>query len=184
MVTFARVGLARLQRRPQDALTALAKSKHDVSEDDMLLRPRTLLRAWAYEDMGSLALARTNYDSARIMVDEMLAQHPGDPRLHIAQAFALAGLGQKDAAMRAAEQAMALRPLSANIVAATCNMGSAAEVFAYLGENERAIALLDQLLRLPAGREASVPLLRVDPAYRKLRADPRFQALLARHSKS
>jgi tetratricopeptide (TPR) repeat protein len=184
MATFARVGLARLQRRPQNALTALANSKHDVSEDDMLLRPRTLLRAWAYEDMDSLALARANYDSARVMVDEMLARHPGDPRLHIAQAFALAGLGQKDAAMRAAEQAMALRPLSANIVAATCNMGSAAEVFAYLGENERAIALLDQLLRLPAGREASVPLLRVEPAYARLRADPRFQALLARHSKS
>ncbi|HEY0674273.1 MAG TPA: tetratricopeptide repeat protein, partial [Longimicrobiales bacterium] len=184
MVTFARVVVARFQRRPQDALTALAASKHEVSEDDMLLRPRTLLRAWAYEEMDSLAQARVNYDSARVMLENRLQQHPADPRLHIAQAFALAGLGQKAAAIRAAEQAMALAPQSANIVAATCHMGAAAEVFSYLGENERAINLLDQLLRLPAGREASVPLFRVDPAYDRLRADPRFQELLQRYSES
>jgi tetratricopeptide (TPR) repeat protein len=143
-----------------------------------------LMRGWAYEDMDSMPQARANYDSARIIVEEKLARHPNDPRLHIAHAFALGGLGQRAAAIRAAERAMALTPLNADVVVATCNMGAAAEVFSYLGENERAIALLDQLLRLPAGREASVPLLRVDPMYQNLRTDPRFKAMLARHSKS
>jgi hypothetical protein len=38
------------------------------------------------------------------------------------------------------------------------------------------------LLDLPAGREASVPLLQVDPAYDRLRDDPRFQQMLQRHA--
>jgi len=61
-------------------------------------------------------------------------------------------------------------------------MGGAAEIFASLGENDAALRLLDQLLQLPAGREASVPLLRVDPAYDRLRDDLRFQRMLDRHS--
>jgi hypothetical protein len=41
--------------------------------------------------------------------------------------------------------------------------------------------MLDRLLAMPAGREASVPLLRVDPAYARLRKDARFEELLSRH---
>ena len=77
---------------------------------------------------------------------------------------------------------MELAPISADIARATCFMGGAAEIFAYLGENDAAIRLLDQLLRMPAGREASVPLLRVDPAYDRLRDDPRFQQMLRRYA--
>jgi len=77
---------------------------------------------------------------------------------------------------------MALAPISEDVVRATCFMGGAAEIFAYLGENDAALGLLDQLLQMPAGREASVPLLRVDPAYDRLRDDPRFEQMLRRYS--
>jgi serine/threonine-protein kinase len=53
---------------------------------------------------------------------------------------------------------------------------------AQAGANDAAIGLLEQLLQMPAGREASVPLLRVDPAYDRLRDDPRFQRMLERHA--
>jgi hypothetical protein len=77
---------------------------------------------------------------------------------------------------------MTLAPLSVNVVSGTCFMGGAAEIFASLGENDAALDLIEQLLLMPAGREASVPLLRVDPSFDRLRADPRFSQLLARHS--
>jgi hypothetical protein len=38
------------------------------------------------------------------------------------------------------------------------------------------------MLGMPAGREISVPLLRVDPTYDPIRTDPRFEQLLARYS--
>jgi hypothetical protein len=61
-------------------------------------------------------------------------------------------------------------------------MGGAAEIFAALGEADAAIPLLDRLLQMPAGREASVPLLRADPAYDRLRGDPRFEQMLRRYT--
>jgi len=59
-------------------------------------------------------------------------------------------------------------------------MGGAAEVFAQAGERDGALALLARLLSIPAGREASVALLRVDPAWDPIRGDARFGRLLER----
>ena len=182
MATFARVALARLQRRPADALAALDASQHSVSQDDLLFRPHSLFRAMAYSDAGDPARARVYYDSARVMLQDSVAAHPNDPRLHIALGMALGGLGLRTDAIRAARRAMELAPISAGIESATGFMGGAAEIFASLGENDAALRLLEQLLQMPAGREASVPLLRVDPAFDRLRDDPRFQRMLDRHA--
>jgi hypothetical protein len=51
-----------------------------------------------------------------------------------------------------------------------------AELLADLGETDAALALIARLLREPSG--LTVPMLRVDPVWDNLRADPRFQALL------
>ena len=59
-------------------------------------------------------------------------------------------------------------------------MGAAAEVFARAGAAAEAVALLDTLLSMPAGREASVALLSADPTWDGIRGDPRFQAMLGR----
>jgi tetratricopeptide (TPR) repeat protein len=182
MATFARVYVARLRRRPADAVAALAASREAVSQDEMVHRPFSLLRGMAYGAMGDSITARAHYDTARAMMEDSVRAHPNDSRLYIALGMSLAGLGRRADAIHAAERAMELAPISADIARATCFMGGAAEIFAFLGENDAAIRLLDQLLRLPAGREASVPLLRVDPAYDRLQGDPRFQQMLQRYA--
>ena len=182
MATFARVYVARLRRRPADALAALAASRETVSQDQMVYRPFSLLRGMAYGATGDSITARAHYDTARAMMEDSVAAHPTDSRLYIALGMSLAGLGRRADAIRAAERAMELAPISGDIARATCFMGGAAEIFASLGENDAAIRLLDRLLELPAGREASVPLLRVDPAYDRLQNDRRFQEMLQRHA--
>ena len=181
MATHARVEVARIRRRPAEALAALVSSKPGVSQDNMIFRPHSLFRAMAYANAGDSTAARANYDSAHAMLEDSLRAHPRDPRLHIALGMVMTGLGRKNEAIRSARRAMELAPISANVSFATCFMGGAAEIFAQLGESDAAIELLDRLLRMPAGREVSVPLLRVDPAYDRLRSDPRFQRMLARH---
>jgi hypothetical protein len=64
--------------------------------------------------------------------------------------------------------------------ATTAFMAAGAEVLARVGEHDEALAILERLLGMPAGREASVALLRIDPTSDPLRRHPRFEQMLAR----
>ena len=55
-----------------------------------------------------------------------------------------------------------------------------ARIEARFGDNDRAIAALQRLLTVPGGMPPLTPaLLRLDPDWDGLRADPRFQQLVA-----
>ena len=56
----------------------------------------------------------------------------------------------------------------------------AAQTFALVGETDRALAMIDQLLTTPHG--LSVPSLQLDPMWDSLRNDPRFEQLLVKHA--
>ncbi|HEY8164456.1 MAG TPA: hypothetical protein VIF83_02780, partial [Gemmatimonadaceae bacterium] len=90
--------------------------------------------------------------------------------------------GEKDSAEMEARKAMQLVPLSESAYAAPAFAGDAALIYAQTGNFDAAIDLLRLLLAMPAGREVSVPLLRVDPGWDPLRKDPRFESLLAQYS--
>ena len=179
-----RVLIARIQRRPADALAALDLAPRQAVEDPDSHNAPLLQRAQVYGDMGDSVRARAYYDTARVALERSVAERPGDFRRLVAVGVAYAGLGLAEQAKRAADSAMALMPASRSLLAGTTAMRGAAEIFAKLPEfHDRALALLEQLLQMPAGREVSVPLLRVDPAWNALRPDPRFQQLLAQYSR-
>jgi serine/threonine-protein kinase len=54
-----------------------------------------------------------------------------------------------------------------------------AEIYARVGEYEKAIDRLEYLLSVPA--MISVPLIRIDPLWDPLRDHPRFQRLLEKY---
>jgi tetratricopeptide (TPR) repeat protein len=181
MRTYAGVVAARVSRAPATALAVIDSARWLVSMDFYTYRPIYLLRAQVHDDLGDSASARAWYARTLELVEDTLAVRPRDPRLHIALGWAYAGLGRGDEAVAAAQRAMALVPPSANVFNSLPTMGAAAEVFARAGEAGEAVALLDSLLSVPAGREASVELLRVDPTWDRIRSDPRFEAMLESH---
>lgn len=186
LTTYARWTVHRVRRRYAEALASLDSAGTALAADSLLYRPVQLLRAQTLEWMGDRARARSAYNLARALLEDTVAAHPRHAPIRIALGLAYAGLGRRAEAIREARTAVDLVPVSEfeDNPSSTAAMGGAVEVYARLGEAGPAFELLELLLSMPAGREVSVPLLRLDPGYDRLRSDPRFEALLTRFSKN
>jgi serine/threonine protein kinase/TolB-like protein/tetratricopeptide (TPR) repeat protein len=171
-----------IRRRHAEALASLDSVTLTILGDNLLYRPVSLLRAQTLERMGDTTQARSAYEAARVMLLDSVAVQPRHPGMRIALGLAYAGLHRRAGAMREARAATELAPVSADSPLATAIMGGAVEIYAQLGEVDEALELIELLFAMPAGREVSVPLLRLDPTFDPLRSDPRFDALLVRFS--
>ncbi|MBV9009607.1 MAG: hypothetical protein JO354_10665, partial [Verrucomicrobia bacterium] len=88
-------------------------------------------------------------------------------------ALAYAGLGQKQQALAQAQQAV--KDYETDAVNKPGAQAVLAQIQALFGDHDSAIAVLPQLLQVPAG--LSVANLKFDPFWDPLRKDPRFQKL-------
>jgi len=134
----------------------------------------------AQKGLGDDAAARAAFVKAKNILEDQLKQKPDDPGLHIQQAKVLAWLGEKDAAIAEAQRATDLRPESKDAFDGPRVTEDVAQVYAILGDNARAIELLDGLLSRPTG--VTLQNLRVNPAWDPIRSDPLFQALFAKYA--
>ena len=85
-------------------------------------------------------------------------------------------LDHREEALRLARKAIDLMPESRDSLDGPIYRFNLATVYAVTGDNDRAIEELRYTLRVPSG--FSVALIRVLPVFKKLRGDPRFEALL------
>ena len=91
-------------------------------------------------------------------------------------------MGEKDAALKAAERATMLLSRAKDRVTGPVFEENLALIQTICGENSRAISTLTQLLQTPYegwvyGTVITPALLRLDPIWAPLRADPAFQKL-------
>ncbi|HEV2606394.1 MAG TPA: tetratricopeptide repeat protein [Xanthomonadaceae bacterium] len=142
--------------------------------------PRRLYLAWVYQATGDTARARSIYGELRDRMQSEIVHHPNDPDLHMALAFAAAGLGLKDEAIAEGRKATTLLPVSRDEFAGPAYLGWLAQLYVRVGENDQAIDLLRQLMAIrSAGGVVSPALLKLDPIWDSLRKDPRFLKLIA-----
>jgi len=138
-----------------------------------------LLEGTLREKLGQTTEAQTAFRKAKEAAETALRDAPNEPSRHTALASALARLGEKEAAISEAKRAMELRPESVDAFEGPAITQTLAEVYALTGENAKAVEILDGLLSRPG--ELTVPLLKIDFVWDRLRDDPAFQALLAKH---
>jgi TolB-like protein/Tfp pilus assembly protein PilF len=134
----------------------------------------------ANKNLGDDAAARSALAKAKNILEEQLKQKPDDADLHVQLAKLLAWLGEKDAAIAEAQRATDLRPETKDAFEGPRITEDVAQVYAILGDNARAIELLDGLLNRPS--EVTLQGLKLNPAWDPLRNDPGFQALFSKYA--
>jgi tetratricopeptide (TPR) repeat protein len=141
--------------------------------------PRTLAMGMCYAGMGEAQLARAAADSARRDLETRLRERPDDPRLHQSLSRAHAVLGHREEAVRAAQRAVELLPMSEDAENGPYYVLNLAYIYAWFGEVGAAVEQYDLYLSVPAPR--SIESILRDPAVDPIRDDPRVQALAAKY---
>jgi hypothetical protein len=108
-----------------------------------------------------------------------LQKDPKSPAIRLSLAHAYAGLGMKQEAIQIAADVSQNNQLSDDHFIGPGYLINVAEIYAMSGEQEKSIDLVDHLLTIPAS--LSVPITRVDPIWDRLRANPRFEQVLAKY---
>ena len=177
----ARADVFVLERKYQEALREAESLPDDLLA---LIHPEALcykyfLIGFARKALQDEAGARAAFLKTKDLLEAQLKESPDAEEMHVQLAKVLAHLGDKDAALAQARRATELRPESKDALGGAEIAAGVAEVHAILGDNDRAIEILDGLLSRPSA--VTVQGLKLNPIWDPLRSDPRFQALIDRH---
>ncbi|OGD27249.1 MAG: hypothetical protein A2Y56_03045 [Candidatus Aminicenantes bacterium RBG_13_63_10] len=141
--------------------------------------PKALLAAVLRMSLGETERARRGFETALRLLEAEVRAKPEDGRYHSSLGVAYAGLGRRDEAVREGLRGVELLPMSKDAVYGIPGVLELAQIYALLGDSEKAVEQLEFLLSRPAW--ISVPYLRMDYRFLSLQGDAHFESLLARY---
>jgi serine/threonine-protein kinase len=168
------------ERKPDSLLVLLRRIPQPVFEAQVFYLPTALYAAWAHQLRGDGVAARAAFDSARALLDSMVAVLPDDWRVHAARGLALAGLGRREEAWGEARWLQRSKIYREDALDGVLPAEDRARILAAIGDVDAALAEIERLLAGPSW--LSVQVLRLDPRWDPIRSDPRFEALLVKYA--
>jgi serine/threonine-protein kinase len=127
--------------------------------------------------LGRTARAMARFDSARIRLEGIREDRPDQPNVHALLGGVYAGLKRPDDAIRSAERAVQLQPISQDALDGPEWVAYLGFVNAMVGNEEKAVEYFSQVLAIPSW--ISEHSLRRDPILLSMRANRSFQRLVA-----
>jgi TolB-like protein/class 3 adenylate cyclase/tetratricopeptide (TPR) repeat protein len=137
--------------------------------------PKDVLLADLHDAKGDKQAARQAWSRARGALEPELAQRPDDAVTRVYLAVALAGLGEKGAALEASRRALASMPASRDAMVTTDVHELHARVLMMTGDVDGALGELEVLARNPGAY--TVYSWSKNPVWRSLHQHPRFLRL-------
>ena len=173
-----RWSLAMIERRFADAVDASSALPELLpGRGGQLPMARAHLLGETLAAAGKSAAARVAFEDARAAYEELLRARPDDVATLMNLARVDARLGRVDAAGREAARACALLPESKDAILGVRLAGRRAEVLIVMGELDAALGEIERLATVNAGFDFGDLQW---PVFDPLRANPRFQQVLAR----
>jgi TolB-like protein/class 3 adenylate cyclase/Tfp pilus assembly protein PilF len=180
---FIKITQLRLERNYSEAVRLLQAKLAQFHYDSDLGKADDQVRVALMQRLaGDTADAKITAEQARNTLEQLYRNQPDRAFIaaRLSQAYAL--MGQKDLAVQLAERAITLLPSTKDAVFGPTSEENLALIQTLIGENSRVISILTQLLQTPYGSDfygtpVTPALLRLDPTWDPLRADPAFQKL-------
>jgi TolB-like protein/Tfp pilus assembly protein PilF len=181
LVTLGWAKILMLQRKFTEAFAVLNQVPQELIHDGTAPVPKASLQGMLYLFQGDKTKAQAAFRRALPLAEQSLRESPNDAGRHIQLGFILTGLNRKEEAIAEGKRAVDLTPESADAFDGPQVTASLAQIYAWVGENDQALGLIDRSLQTPNG--VTVSMLKLDPMWDPLRNDPRFQALVDKYAK-
>jgi TolB-like protein/phage shock protein PspC (stress-responsive transcriptional regulator) len=176
--TPARALLAMIDGNYAEAERVLTASpRQDFQDIDFsFYYPKSWYQAMIARAKGDTAGATAAFRECREILAQRLSVKPEHARTIAVLAQVDAGLGEKDLAIREAQQAIDLMSISKDIYDGALVLEGLAQVYAWSGDRDRAIELLQKLVTMPG--YINYGRLKLHPLWSPLRGDPRFEKIV------
>jgi len=177
--TPARAWMAMLEGNYDEAERVLAASpRQDFQDIDFSFYfPKSWYQAMIARAKGDSVRATAAFRECREILAQRLIVKPEHARTIAVLAQVDAGLGEKDLAVREAQHAIDLMPISKDIYDGALVLEGLAQVCAWSGDRDRAIELVQKLVSMPG--YTNYARLKLHPLWSPLRGDPRFEKIVA-----
>jgi serine/threonine-protein kinase len=157
---------------------ALLENIPDVIPGQRSWFPKALLEAETLKALGQHEAARQEYQRAANILEPLVEEAPDDHRYHASLAWAYAGLGMREEAVREGQGAVEIMPRDRDALDGPHLLFALAAVHARLGEVAESLEVLEDLLSAPS--RFAPNMLETHFRLRPIQDDPRFKALMDR----
>lgn len=177
--TPLRILLALMENNYAEAERVLAISPREefMDVDFTFYYPKGWYQAMIARTKGDQAEATAAFQVVRAILEKRLEVKSDHARTLAVLAQVDAGLGRKELALREAQHAVELMPISKDAYDGVLVLEGLAQVYTWTNQPGPAIELLQRLVSMPG--YVSYGYLKMHPMWTPLRSDPRFEKLVA-----